>query len=132
MARPKILLPGLLAMALGACSAATPDAPAGAASPNPAKGYILAEIAVTSPEPYKVYLAAVTPMIEAFGGKYIVRAGRTETPEGAEPAGRMVVLEFASFEAARAFYHSPEYQQILSLRTDNATSRINILEGYAP
>ncbi len=111
-----------LALGLAACS----NAAAPVAAP---KGYILAEIEVTNPEPYQDYLAAVTPMVEKFGGKYIVRAGKTEAVEGAAPAGRMVLLEFPDFEAARAFHHSPDYQAILSMRTDNATSRIVILEG---
>lgn len=132
MARRKSWVIVLTALALAACSRATSGAAPESSAPGQPKGYILAEIAVTNPEPYKNYLAAVTPMVEAFGGKYIVRAGRSETTEGEAPVGRMVVLEFASYDAARAFYNAPEYQQILSLRTDNATSRIIILEGYAP
>lgn len=120
-----------LTAAIIAAAAALLWLSASAASAAP-KGYILAEIAVTNPEPYKDYVAAVTPIVAAFGGKYIVRAGRNETREGAGPQGRLVLLEFPSFEAARIFYDSPEYAAILRLRTDNATSRIILLEGYAP
>ncbi|MEZ5998783.1 MAG: DUF1330 domain-containing protein [Hyphomonas sp.] len=106
--------------------------PAGAPGPAVAKGYIVAEIQVTNPEPYKAYLAAVTPMVEAHGGAYIVRAGQAEAHEGAAPAGRMVVIAFPSFADAKAFYDSPEYADVVHLRTDNAVSRILILEGTAP
>ena len=116
------------ALAAACTSAPAPDAESTAV----AKGYILAEIQVTDPEPYKEYLAEVTPMVAAFGGAYIVRAGQAEAREGAEPAGRMVVLEFPSFAAAKAFYDSPEYAAIKHFRTDNAVSRILIVEGTAP
>lgn len=129
MARPILVRAALFAAFLAACSPAPgPEGPPEPAAVQP-KGYILAEISVTNPEAYQEYLAAVTPMVEAFSGTYIVRAGRAETPEGAPPMGRVVLLEFASYDAALAFYHSPEYQAILPMRTDNATSRIVILEG---
>ncbi|HPF24045.1 MAG TPA: DUF1330 domain-containing protein [Hyphomonas sp.] len=119
-----------LGCVLAAACASAPEPAAETAAV--AKGYILAEIQVTDPEPYKEYLAEVTPMVAAFGGAYIVRAGQAEAREGAEPAGRMVVLEFPSFAAAKAFYDSPEYAAIKHFRTDNAVSRILIVEGTAP
>ncbi|MCA8902644.1 MAG: DUF1330 domain-containing protein [Hyphomonas sp.] len=120
---------GLGGILMTACASAPAPAEEAAAV---AKGYILAEIEVKNPEPYKEYLAVVTPMVAAFGGTYVVRAGQAEAREGAEPAGRMVVLEFPSLAAARAFYDSPEYAQVKHFRTDNAVSRLIIMEGAAP
>ena len=128
MARAKTTLAALAAAALAACSAAQDSEPA-AAGP---KGYILAEINVTNPEPYQAYIAEAGPLVAKLGGKYLVRGGRNKSREGAAPAGRLVILEFASFEAAQAFYDSPEYQAILPMRTENATSRVIVMEGYAP
>lgn len=112
--------------ALAACT--TPPA-GGAAGP---KGYVIAEISVTHPEPYEDYKAAVAPMVAEFGGTYLVRGGRIDAREGAAPAGRIVVLEFPSFAAAQAFNDSPEYAAIVHMRTDNAISRLMIVEGTAP
>ena len=108
-----------------------------ASAPEPgvaevAKGYVIAEIRVTNPEPYKEYVAAVTPMVAAFGGRYLVRGGAAEGREGALPEGRIVVLEFPSVEAARAFNDSPEYAAIARLRHENAVSRLMIVEGTVP
>ena len=128
MGRVITALAVLSAAALAACSAAQEPAPA-AAGP---KGYILAEIAVTNPEPYQAYVAKAGPLVEKHGGKYLVRGGRNESREGAAPAGRLVILEFSSFEAAQAFYDSPDYQAILPVRMANATSRVIVMEGYAP
>lgn len=128
MGRRKTALAGLMAAALAGCSAAQTPEP-DAAGP---KGYILAEIAVTNPEPYQAYIAGAGPLVAKHGGKYLVRGGRREIREGEAAAGRLVILEFASFEAAQAFYDSPEYQAILPMRQANATSRVVIVEGYAP
>lgn len=125
----QIVILGLgLVLATACASAPAPSERAVAV----AKGYILAEIEVANPDPYKDYLGVVTPIVTAYGGTYIVRAGQSEAREGAAPAGRMVVIEFPSFAAARAFYDSPEYAAIKHLRTDNAVSRILIVEGAAP
>lgn len=116
-----------LAIVLAACA----DASSGETA-SVANGYILAEIDVKNPEPYQEYIAAVTPMVSKFGGAYIVRAGKNETREGTPPSGRLVILKFPSFEAAKNFYDSAEYQAIAPLRTENAVSRIIVLEGYTP
>lgn len=117
------------AFLLAACvSVSAPGAERSATS----KGYIIAEIEVINPEPYKEYVAAVTPMVTAFGGRYLVRGGAAEGREGDVPRGRIVVLEFPSVEAARRFSDSPEYAAIAALRHQNAVSRLMIVEGTAP
>jgi len=96
------------------------------------KGYAIAEISVTDPEAYKPYVAAVGPIVAKFGGVYIVRGGEIVTMEGAPPNGRVVVIEFPSLAAARAFYGSDDYQAVLPLRLKAATSRIFFVEGFIP
>ena len=109
----------------------------GLALPHPAvaaptKGYMIAEIAVTNPAAYEEYKALVAPMITQFGGRYLTRGGKAEALEGTAPAGRVIVLEFPSYAQAKAFYDAPEYRAILHHRTDNATSRVILIEGLAP
>jgi uncharacterized protein (DUF1330 family) len=43
---------------------------------------------------------------------------------------RLIVLEFPSLEAARAFYDSPEYQPIKALRLQSANSEVALIAGY--
>ena len=38
-------------------------------------GYVIANIDVKNPEAYKEYIKKVKPIVEKFGGKYLVRAG---------------------------------------------------------
>jgi uncharacterized protein (DUF1330 family) len=114
---------------LAAAAIALSSVPAAADGP---KAYMIAEIAVTNPAAYEQYKALVAPMIAKFGGRYLARGGRAEALEGAAPAGRVIILEFPSFAQAKAFYDAPEYRAILHHRTDNATSRLILVEGFAP
>jgi uncharacterized protein (DUF1330 family) len=67
-----------------------------------------------------------------YGGRHIVRGGAVEVVEGTLNFDRLVVLEFPSMEAARAWYHSPEYAPLLALRTSASVSNLAFVEGYAP
>lgn len=92
------------------------------------KGYIIGHITVTDPEKYQEYIRRDTPMIEAHGGKPIVRGGTAENLEGPE-FSRHVVFEFPTLEAAKALYYSEDYQEVARIRRDNAESMIVLVEG---
>lgn len=92
-------------------------------------GYLVAQITVTNPDGYEAYRAAVPGVIARYGGRYLIRGGETEVMEGDAGAPRLVVLAFETVAAARRFYESPEYQEILPLRLRNATGSVMIVEG---
>jgi len=117
----------LLAVLASACTTAEPRR---ATSTPPA--YVIAEIEVTDPTGYQDYLAAISPIVEEFGGTYLVRAGRTLQVEGAEPSGRIVMISFPSFAAAKAFQDAPETLAAGDIRHRTATSRIFVVEGATP
>jgi uncharacterized protein (DUF1330 family) len=92
--------------------------------------YALIELEITNMEGIAPYMASVADTVAGHGGKYLVRAGRTEVAEGALGAyPTKVVLEFPSMEAARAWYDSPEYQAILPHRLANAKGNFVWVEG---
>ncbi len=92
------------------------------------KGYIIGHITVNDPEAYKEYVERDTPILERLGGRFIVRGGPSEAPEGAL-YDRHVVIEFPSYEMAKAAYHDPDYQEVVKIRHRTADSRIIIVEG---
>lgn len=92
------------------------------------KGYIIGHITVNDAEAYKEYVERDTPVLLGLGGKFIVRGGQAEVVEGAAHE-RHVVIEFPSYEAARAAYYDPEYQEILKIRQRTADSVIILVEG---
>jgi len=101
------------------------------AAPAAPKGYLIAEITVTDAQAYTQYAAAVPAIAARFSGRYLVRAGQSVAIEGAAPAGRIVVIEFDSLAAAKAFEDSAEYQAIAPLRRKAAQSRVFLVEGTA-
>ena len=95
----------------------------------PKKGYILAQIEVTNPAQYAEYAKLSPAIIEKFGGRFLVRAGKTETLEGTPGTSRVVVLEFPSYERAREFYTSSDYQAARKVRLGAATVQFVLVEG---
>ena len=105
--------------------------PPAAAAPAAAarKGYWLAEIDVHDAEGYKPYLIADQAPFAEFGARYLVRGGAREVVEG-KGRGRIVVLEFPSYDAALACYRSAGYQAAKKLRDGTCTFDLVIVEGY--
>lgn len=96
-----------------------------------AKGYLVATLDVRDAEAYEPYRQQVPAIIARHGGRYLVRGGTFEALEGDAAFSRLVVVEFPSTDAARAFYDDPDYQGIISHRTDNASGTLVIAEGCA-
>ena len=91
--------------------------------------YVIAEVNVTNPEGYKAYTAVVPGTVEKYGGRFLVRGGKSQALEGEWPECRRVILEFPSMEAARRWYDSPEYEKPLALRKANSDGRLLLIEG---
>ena len=91
--------------------------------------YIIANVDVKDPDAYQNYTAQTPGLVEKFGGKFIVRGGDFEMLEGQLPLTRVVVIEFADVDAARKFYHSPEYQEVLKIRVSATESQVFLIEG---
>lgn len=93
------------------------------------KGYWIVRVDISDQERYKAYVAANAQPLARFGARFLVRAGRFENPEGASRT-RNAVIEFPSYQAALDCWRSPEYQQVLKLRTPVSTADLVIIEGY--
>ena len=94
-----------------------------------AKGYWIARADVHNEEGYKPYAAANPAIFKKFGGRFVVRGGKHECPEG-EARSRNVVIEFPDYAAALACYNSPEYQANLKLHQPHSSIDLIIIEGF--
>ena len=94
-----------------------------------AKGYWIARVDVHNDEGYKAYAANNPAIFKKFGGKFVVRAGKNERPEG-KSHSRHVIIEFPDYATALACYNSPEYQANMKLRQPHSTADIVVIEGY--
>src|SRR5215218_7574839 len=74
------------------------------------------------------YLLRIDATLEPFGGRFVVHGAQPEVLEGEWP-GVLVVIGFPDLDAARAWYDSPGYQEILPLRTRNADGVTFLVDG---
>jgi uncharacterized protein (DUF1330 family) len=93
------------------------------------KAYCIVYEIVNDSTGFEEYRRQVMPTIEAYGGRFLVRGGAFTALEGEMPYQRIAMLEFQSREAAEAWYHSPEYQRILPLRTRTTNSQFILVDG---
>ena len=91
--------------------------------------YVVVEISIRDPETYERYEVMAPPSIAQYGGRYIVRGGRTHCLEGSWDAARFVMLEFPTLDAAREWWSSPEYAPAKALRQACSHTDMLLVEG---
>lgn len=105
------------------------DYPALARDVGPqAKGLWLVLAEVTDPARFGAYTALAGPTIARYGGRVVARGDVAVVVEG-RLGRRPFLIEFPSFDAARACYDSADYQHAVALRQGVATFDIVVLEG---
>ena len=93
--------------------------------------YLIANIEVTDPDGFAAYGRLVAPLVASTGGKYLVRGGALTKVEGDLSLQRLVILEYPSMAALRAFYDGDAYAPIKALRQKASKSDISLVEGSA-
>jgi uncharacterized protein (DUF1330 family) len=94
-----------------------------------ASAYLVVNIEVTDPVRYQDYIRQVKPIVEAYGGRYLVRGGHREVLEGNWKLERVVVIEFSDMARARLWWNSPEYASVKKIRQESAKTDMVIIEG---
>ena len=93
------------------------------------RAYVIVEISIHDPGLYEEYKKLTPASIAEYGGKFIVRGGRTITMEGDWKPQRIVVAEFDSLERAQEWWQSEGYEKAKKIRHASANSRMIIVEG---
>lgn len=91
--------------------------------------YFVVDVNILDPQSYAEYSRQVGPMLDRYGGRFLVRGGAPETIEGDWHSQRFVIIEFADAETFRAWYDSPEYTAIRTIRFNAANSRAILVQG---
>ena len=89
-----------------------------------AAGYMIFHNQINDQEMMDDYISRVVPTLVQYNAEVLVLNTQVEPLEGKPPYPRTVVLKFESVDAAKTWYHSPEYQAIVGLR-------LNASEGWA-
>ena len=92
-------------------------------------GYVISNIDVKNPEAYKEYIDKVKPIVEKFGGEYLVRAGEYKVIDGEWKYPRTIIIKFSSYEKALEWYNSEEYQPVKPIRLANSVANGIIIQG---
>jgi uncharacterized protein (DUF1330 family) len=91
--------------------------------------YVIVEIDIVDPVGYEKYKNLAGATVEKYGGKYIVRGGKTEVLEGDWHPKRIVVLQFGSLQRAKEWLNSEEYREPRKMRHRTARTNMILVEG---
>jgi len=91
--------------------------------------YVIVEIDIHDPAGYEKYKKLAGATVEKYGGKYIIRGGRTEVLEGDWTPKRIVVLQFDSPQHAKDWLNSEEYREPRKMRHRTARTNMILIEG---
>lgn len=92
--------------------------------------YLIVDAVIHDRAAFGAYADATAKLVPQFGGRYLVLGGGAmEGLEGAGFAGRAVISEWPSREAALAFWHSPEYTAARKLREGICDASVTLVDG---
>lgn len=77
------------------------------------------------------YIARIDETLVPYDGQFLIHGATPEIVEGPWP-GDLVIVAFPDMERARAWYDSPAYRAILSLRAENSRSVTMLVKGVEP
>src|SRR5215813_12170593 len=94
-----------------------------------AKGYWISTYRSVSDQAVLAEYAGIAgPVIQAYGGRFLVRGTAVKAYE-AGLLQRVVIVEFESVDRAIAAYESPEYKTALAVLAGSVDRDVRIVEG---
>ena len=94
--------------------------------------YVIAQGKIEDRGMLDQYVTEVIPTIESHQGRIVAFDEEPEVVEGPIEHPRTVMIEFPSLTAFRAWYDSPEYQEILPLRLKSTPGTLIVAKGFTP
>jgi hypothetical protein len=92
--------------------------------------YIIVDGLVINNAQMESYKERAKPLVESFGGEYLVRGGAMAVKEDQRwTPNRLVLLKFPSMVQAENFYNSPEYQALLPVSHEASERTLVIVDG---
>ncbi|MFB4317778.1 DUF1330 domain-containing protein [Actinomadura sp. 21ATH] len=91
--------------------------------------YVIGKLRDAAPHPeIAEYIERMPTTFEPYGGRFLVHVTPHEVKEGHWP-GSVVMIGFPGIAEARAWWDSPEYQEIAPLRSRHIEGDIIMVEG---
>ncbi len=93
------------------------------------KGYIVCVYeSINDDNALKEYAAKATQAVRKYNGKFLIRGGKNITTEGNDFV-RTTVIEFSSFDIAKEYFYSKDYQDAHKLLKKTTIRNHQIIEG---
>jgi uncharacterized protein (DUF1330 family) len=86
--------------------------------------YIISRVRVRDAERMQDYAARSIALAKSYGASYPVRTNNVEALEGSYDGRRLIIIQFPDLASARAYWNSPEYQELRKLRHAAADSEL--------
>lgn len=90
--------------------------------------YIASPEEVSDPAGMKEYAEGSAPVLDQFGGRYLVHHGAAERLAGSWSPKALILLEFPNLERMRAWYESDAYRPWRELRERSSKASIVVTE----
>lgn len=75
------------------------------------------------------YKTRVAPVVQQYGGRYVVQGGKVDLVEGEWKPTFPVMIEFPTLAQAHCWYHSEEYRELKALRLSAGRFNAIFMEG---
>jgi len=91
--------------------------------------FVVFDVTIRNHDWQEKYLAPTADLVARHGGRYIA-LGSPEKLEGSRQSpSALVIIEFPSTEAAKAWHADPEYQPLIALRQSGSISEALVVAG---
>lgn len=77
---------------------------------------------------YDEYIRRVKPIVESYGGRYLLRSEKIEALSQKRKPQRVIIIHFPDRAHLEGCFASEEYQEIMALRKENVDARALIIE----
>ena len=92
-------------------------------------GYALIDVEITDQAAFAQFSDRAPAIVEAHGGRFLVRGGATEVVQGDWTPHRVVVIEFDSVERAKSWWSSPAHAELRAMADRCSNTTTTIVEG---
>jgi uncharacterized protein (DUF1330 family) len=91
--------------------------------------YVIVEFTVKDPDVYREKYAAIAGQTAKDHGGEVIAAGNWEVLHGHGSLTSGALVRFADHETALGWYNSPEYQELIAVRSIVMDVRFSLLDG---
>lgn len=93
------------------------------------EAFLISRPVVHDPEAFKAYAAKAIPLVQSYGGVYVVKSDTVTALDGEYDGRRLIIMRFDDIERFHAFWDSEEYQELRKIRLAASTGDVWLVPG---